>query len=367
MKIAIDCSQIIYGTGVSTYVENLVKNLLLVDKENEYILFGGSLRRINDLRLMVNGLRGNFKRKIFPIPPTIADLIWNRLHILPIEALIGKVDVFHSSDWSQPPTSAFKVTAVHDLAPVLFPDLGGRDFIRNVSEAHKARLEWVKKEVDRIIVPSNSTKSDLIDFGILEKKIVVIYEGVDEVFKQRSKETVENLKRKYRISGDYILAVGVGLRKNTDNIISAFEKVRPGKDLKLVVAGGTDQISETRGVVYTGYISNEEKATLYSGAETLVYPSIYEGFGLPILEAFACKCPVVTSDVSSMPEVAGNAAVLVDPSSVDSIAEGIKKALDNKKGLVEKGIKRAKEFSWQKAAEETLEVYREAASLLTKK
>lgn len=367
MRITIDVSQIIYGTGVSIYVENLVKNLLTIDKENEYVLFGGSLRRFSELKKKLHKyhatVRGSSGREvIFPIPPTLADLIWNRLHILPIEYLVGKIDVFHSSDWSQPPAFAFKVTTIHDLAPILFPELAGRDFIRNVAEAHRTRLGWVKKEADRIIVPSNSTKSDLINFGIPEKKIVVIYEGVDEVFNPQKKETVESVKRKYRIGGDYLLAVGVGLRKNTENIISAFERVRPGRDLKLVVVGGTDQTSETRGVIYTGYISNKEKVALYSGAEALVYPSLYEGFGLPILEAYSCKCPVVTSNISSMPEVAGDAAVLVDPSSVDSITEGIKKVLDNKKGLVEKGIKRVKEFSWQKAAEKTLKVYNEATS-----
>ncbi|KKQ96568.1 MAG: hypothetical protein UT23_C0029G0007, partial [Candidatus Woesebacteria bacterium GW2011_GWA1_39_12] len=107
MKIAIDISQSIYGTGVSWYTRSLVENLLTLDDQNEYLLFGGSLRRLGELRKFAKG-------KYYPIPPSLADFIWNRLHVLPIENLIGEVDVFHSSDWTQPPSKAFKVTTVHD-------------------------------------------------------------------------------------------------------------------------------------------------------------------------------------------------------------------------------------------------------------
>ena len=123
MKIGIDISQVIYGTGVSTYTENLVKALLLQDKKNEYLLFGGSLRRRADLKTFVSELKGNFESKFFPIPPTLGDILWNRLHILPIEKLVGDLDVFHSSDWTQPPSKAFKVTTVHDLIPLKFPGI----------------------------------------------------------------------------------------------------------------------------------------------------------------------------------------------------------------------------------------------------
>lgn len=349
MKIALDISQIIYGTGVSRYTQNLVSSLLAIDKDNDYILFGGSLRRLSELR--------KYSTKIFPIPPKLADIIWNKLHIIPIEYLVGKIDVFHSSDWSQPPASAFKVTTVHDLAPIKFP----KETPKDVVSAHTARLDWVKKEVDRIIVPSDSTKEDLISLDFKAEKIRVIPEAPSVNFKKQAEGKIAELKKKLNIYGKYLLAVGASERKNTKKVISAFERVRPGEDLILVLAGRSqDRVEGARGVRVLGHIDEETLITLYSGAEVLVYASLYEGFGLPILEAFASACPVVTSNVSSMPEVAGDAAVLVDPEDVDSIVDGIKEALKRKKELIKKGLARVKEFSWEKTARGTLGVYQES-------
>ncbi|MGB6839152.1 MAG: glycosyltransferase family 1 protein, partial [Microgenomates group bacterium] len=121
-----------------------------------------------------------------------------------------------------------------------------------------------------------------------------------------------------------------------------------------------EKIEQRRGVRFVGHVSIDELPVFYSGAEALVYPSLYEGFGLPILEAFACRTPVVTSNISSLPEVAGGAAELVDPYDTDSIAEGIRAALGRRKGLIKKGLKRVEDFSWEKTAKMTLEVYNEA-------
>jgi len=356
MKIAIDISQVVYSTGVSVYTKNLVENLLKLEKqslplrgkENEYLLFGGTLRRTNELK--------KFASKIFPIPPTLADLIWNKLHVFPIEYLVGKIDVFHSSDWTQPPSRAFKVTTVHDLSPLVLPEWTDK----NVAEVHKRRLVWVKKEVDRVIAVSEATKKDLIEHGFNEEKIRVIYEAPDPIFRPASKVAVERLKKTYKIAGSYILVVGTSPRKNTDRILKAYRAVKmPGLTL-VIVGDSTRSDYEADGALRVGRIDDEELATFYSGAEALIYPSLYEGFGLSIVQAFASGCPVVTSNISSMPEVAGDAAVLVDPYSVESIAEGIKDALENREGLIQKGLKRVKEFSWEKTARETLEVYKEA-------
>ena len=358
MKIAIDISQVIYGTGVSRYTENLVKALLSIDKDNEYILFGGSLRRISNFQLPISNFRGNFKSKIFPIPPRLADVVWNRLHLFPIDYLIGKIDVFHSSDWTQPPSSAFKVTTVHDLSPIKFP----KETPQVVVSAHTARLEWVKKEVDRIIVPSDSTKEDLVSLGFEGEKIRVISEAPSGNFKKQDEGKIADLKKKLNIHGKYLLGVGVSERKNTKRAVAAFERVRPGEDLTLVLVGRFQSwVEGTRGVRALGHIDEETLITLYSGAQALVYPSLYEGFGLPILEAFACECPVVTSNVSSMPQVAGGFAVLDDPLDVNSIAEGIKGVLKDRKRLISKGLRRVKEFSWEKTARDTLRVYKEAS------
>lgn len=356
MRIAIDISQIVYGTGVSVYTKNLVENLIKIDKENEYLLFAGTLRRKGDI------LKIFPQARVFPIPPTAADLIWNKLHILPIEKLIGRVDVLHTSDWTEPPSKAFKVTTIHDLAPILYPNLFPRDIIRSIVGTHKMKLAWTKRESERIIVPSTATKEDLIRLGFDGGKIRVIAEAPSEIFKPMSDEDVRRLKSKYQIAGKYLLAVGMDPRKNSERIIKAFDLVRAGRDLKLVFVGSQKymNITENRNIRIAGQIPLTELPVFYSGAEALIYPSLYEGFGLPILEAFACGTPVVTSNLSSMPEVAGNAAVLVDPNDVNSIADGVKKALDGPKGLAEKGYERVKLFSWEKTAKATLNVYNES-------
>lgn len=354
MKVGIDISQIIYETGVSHYTLNLVSNLLKIQKNEEYIFFGGSLRRLQDLKEITSGLEGRFKLRLFPFPPTAAGFVWNVLHILPVEALIGKVDVFHSTDWSQPPSRAFKVTTVHDLAPVLFPKLSHPRIVRT----HHKRLKWVQKEVDRVIVPSLATKKDLIEYGVDEKKIRLVPEAVADDFTRVDDQEVSRIKAKYGIEGNYLLSIGVGERKNTQRTIKAFLSLNSG--LKLVLIGrNTGEYRKNPNIIFTGHVASNELRAFYSGAQGLVYPSIYEGFGLPILEAFACDCPVLTSNLSSLPEVAGDAAILVDPNSTDSVLSGMKELLKSSRVLTKKGRNRLKYYSWQRTAAETLKIYKE--------
>jgi len=356
MKIGIDISPVLYGTGVSRYTENLVKNLLKLNSGDDYVLFGGSLRRRKGLVRFASTLSGIFVSKFFYYPPTLADIVWNRMHKFKVEKLIGKIDVFHSSDWTQPPTDAFKVTTIHDLIPLKFP----KCIHPQIVSVHRRRLEWVKKEADRVVVPTEATKKDSVIYGIAEEKIRVISEAPG--YSLSSRKDVDGVKRKYNIRTKYLLAVGLSPYKNTERIIKAFDLVGGGKDLKLVVVGRPNfvDIKERRGVMFVGSIPDTELSTLFTGAEALVFPSLYEGFGLPILDAFNCGIPVVTSNISSMPEVAGDAAVLVDPYDVNSIAEGIEKVLRGPKGFIEKGLARIKDFSWEKTAQETLKVYKES-------
>jgi len=357
MRIAIDISQIVYGTGVSVYTKNLVENLLNLDRKNEYILFAGVLRKRQDIKRFVRNLKGNYKTKILPIPPKLSDILFNKIHFVGIEKFIGKQDVFHSSDWTQPSYDGFKVTTVHDLSPLLFP----KSTPKNIYSAHKDRIKWVLKEVDRIIVPSGQTKKDLVKIGADEKIIRVIHEGVSDIFRKYPNFQIEKVKKNLRVRGKYIISVGISQRKNTKRLIEAYELARAGQDIDLVLVGDPKiSLPQTRGVNILGHVSDLELASLMSGAECLIYPSLYEGFGLPILEAFACGCAVVTSNYGSMKEVASDAAVLVNPQSTESIVEGIKMALKNKKDLIRKGRRRVKDFSWRKTAEETLKVYQEA-------
>ncbi len=198
------------------------------------------------------------------------------------------------------------------------------------------RLYWVKKEVDLVIADSKATKNDLVELlGFDEKKIKVIYLGVSDSWKEKpvNINKLKVIKKKYKIKGEYILSVGtLEPRKNIKSVIKAFNELKKS-NLKLVLVGklgwGGDikKITEKidSGVVVTGFIPDEDLAPLYQGAHCFVYPSLYEGFGLPVLEAMASGTPVITSNVSSLLEIAGEAALLVDPKKTSEITKALKK------------------------------------------
>lgn len=353
LKIAIDVSPVIYGIGTSVYTQSLVRSLLEIDKKNQYLLFGGSLRRADEIKAFFNSLGGNYLGRVFPIPPTLANIIWNKLGVLPVERLVGEVDVFHSSDWTQPPSKAFCVTTVHDLWPILYPDKTNP----KIAAVHQLRLQRVKIYADAIIVPSKATKKDLIDFGISEQKIIVIYEAVSPKFLDTKSE--KRMKTNNFVKKPYFLSVGVGYRKNTIRLLEAFGKFNKKHEYQLIVVGNpTDgTFSDSKDVIFTGHISDLELKSLYSNAEALIYPSLHEGFGLPILEAFSHDCPVITSNCSSMVEIARDAAILVDPLSIDSIVDGIEQLEKRKSVILRNAKSRLKDFSWEKTASQTLKVY----------
>ena len=371
MKIGIDISQIVYGTGVSVYTKNIVKSLLKVDDKDEFLLFGGSLRQRKALKDFISSLSSykNVSGKVFFIPPKLADILWNKLHILPIDNLIGKVDVFHSSDWTQPPSNSAKVTTIHDFGFLKYPSTAHP----KISSVMKDRFKWIKKDVDLIIAISKATKNDIVDIlGISPSKVKVVYEALPkDIKKVQNNKLIADVKKKYKIKNDFLLSVAtLEPRKNLKRVILAFKEVKKIiPDMQLVLAGklGWDQdIKKMMGkrpkdIIFTGFIDREhELSSLYSSASCFVFPSLYEGFGLPILGAMVCGCPVVTSNISSMPEVAGDAAILVEPLEVESISHGVIKAIKEKDTLIKKGFKQIDNFSWEKAAKETLKVYKQA-------
>lgn len=363
MKIGIDISPIVYGSGVSAYTRNLVENLLRIDKSNRYTLFFSSLRReLTGFAVTGYGLRVILKT--FKLPPTLLDILWNKLHVLPVENFVGNVDVFHASDWTQPPAKSAKlVTTIHDLS-----FLNAAETVHpKVYAAQKRRLKWVKKEADAVIAVSEATKTDVVELLQIDpEKVHVVYEALPEDVKKLKVESekLKVLREKYEIEKPYILAYGSQApRKNIERLIAAFEHFRlQNADFQLVISGeykpeGLDE-AEKKEIVVTGFLPRENYLTLLSGARALAYPSLYEGFGLPILEAFYFGVPVLTSDCSSMPEVGGDAAIYVHPTSIDSIVEGLKEATGNNvDDNIKRGRERVKEFSWEKAAKETIGIY----------
>lgn len=357
MKIAIDVSQIIFKTGVSRYTQLLLQGLTHIDNKNNYVLFGGSLRRRREIDLAIKRIinsNTNFQSKTYLTPPTLLDLIWNKFHFLSIENFVGNVDVFHSSDWTQPPAKAFKVTTVHDLIAFKYPNL----MHQNIVATMKRRLNWVKKEVDKIIVPSTSTKMDLVEYGFDEKKIIVIFEA--NYVNSANVNQVKIVQSKFGIKGNYLLAMGYTPYKNSKRIVEAFNKLKLSGYTLVIIGKKFHNFSNHSKIIQTGFVSTQQYSSLLTGAKALIFPSLYEGFGIGILDSFACHTPVVTSDVSSMPEIAGGAAVLVNPRSAKSIADGIEEVLKFTDKYVKKGTERIKNFSWEKTAMETLEVYQSA-------
>jgi len=332
MRIGFDISQIAHPGGVATYTKSLAENLSKI-KELEMVYFYSSLRR---------PFKGKLKGvKAFRLPPTLFEVLFNRVRNVPIEKFLGPLDIFHSSDWVQPPSKAKKVTTYHDVIPLKFPQWSHPKIV----DVHKRRLKLVEKEIDMVIAVSESTKNDLLKLSnIPEEKITVIYEGVGNNFKPRSKERIEEFKKKYKLPDEFILAIGgVGERKNLKRIKQA------SKGFDLVITGET-----------LSFIPDEDMPLLYSAASILLYPTLYEGFGLPVLESMACGTPVVTSYNSSIPEIAGKAVLFAKEDDVEDIKKRIEQAMDNgwRKDLIKEGLKQAAKFSWEKTAKETAEVYR---------
>ena len=372
MKIAIDISQIVYGTGVSNYTANLVRHLLKIDKRNQYILFGTSLRQRHKLDEFKKslGIYENVTFKFRFLPPTLFELLTNRLRILSAEKLVGQeVDVFHSSDWTQPKVKSKntkKVTTIHDMTVYLFPS----SFDPKIIKIQRQRLAKVKEEVDLVIADSRSTKEDVVKFlEIPDEKVRVVYLAASDEFRPADDEKVKDVLRKYKIKKPYILSVATQEpRKNIQKLIDSFEKIKeehPDFSLVLVGKQGWGQgFHSTEGVIWTGYIPKEDLVSAHSGCRVFVYPSLYEGFGLPILEAMACGVPVVTSNNSSMTEIAKDVAILVDPRNEIQLEKAIKMvinlSLEDYQKMVRASLNCSRKFTWTKTAKETLKINREA-------
>ena len=332
IKVGFDISQVIHPGGVANYTKNLAIELQK-NPDLEMAFFFSALRK------SYHGELKNVKK--FRLPPSLFEVLFNRIRNVGIEQFIVPVDIFHSSDWVQPPSKAKKVTTYHDVVALKFPQWSSPKIVA----VNKRRLKIVEKEIDKIIAVSHSTKNDLLEVSKLrDEQIEVIYEGVSKDFKPATEKEKVNFKKKYNLPENFVLATGgVGERKNLKRIKEA------AKDYNLVTTFEDIMVSD------------DELPILYSSAQCLVYTTLYEGFGLPVLESMACGTPVITSNMSSLPEIAGDAAVLIDPENVGKIRKNIEEVLvDNelRKELVKKGLKRAQEFSWEKTSDQTAKLYK---------
>ena len=370
MKIGMDISQTVYGTGVSRYTEELVKSLLKIDTRNDYIFFGASLRLYPKLLNLKKGLSDhkNVSFKLIPLPLFVFEFLFNKLHILPIEHLIGPVDLLHTSDWLEPPIrSAKKVTTIHDLTVYLFPNSISPRIVSN----QKRKLDLVKKETDLIITVSQATKDDLIKFlQIPESKIKIIYSAASGEFKPQDEDKVNAVLAKHKIKKPYILSVATQEpRKNIQKLVDAHQRMKEKRDgINLVLVGKygwgpANSANLDEDIISTGFVSQDDLLALYSGCRVFAYPSLYEGFGLPILEAMACGAPVVTSNNSSMAEIAKDAAILIDPRNENQLVKALEMVIDLKledyQKMVNASLNRARKYTWVKTARETLQIYKE--------
>lgn len=377
-RIALDYTPAFEQTGgIGRYARELTAALAAIDSSNTFRLFVAGAAKSQ----LPKPPAENFTWKPTRISAKWLARLWHRMGLrVPVEAFIGTVDLYHATDFVLPPTRKETRTllTVHDLSFIRVPAAA--------SPALKAYLdETVPRSVeaaDHILADSEATKSDLTDlYGARADKITVLYSGVDTGFSQVSDpREIERVCVKYGLEQiRYLLSVGtVQPRKNYSRVIEALAEIRRmGHELHYVIAGASgwleDEMKQTiertamdEYVHLLGLVEDRDLPALYSGARMLAMVSLYEGFGLPVLEAMACGTPVITSNLSSLPEVAGEAALLVDPYDTGAIREAIVELetdADKRTQLIQAGILQATRFSWMRAARQLRSVYDEMLSM----
>jgi glycosyltransferase involved in cell wall biosynthesis len=361
------------GGGIGRLVRDLITALAKIDTENRYKLFVSGVSPAD----VPTAPGTNFSWKPTRLSPRWLARIWHRARIpLPVEVWTGKVDLFHATDFVLPPalSSTKTIVTVHDLSFVRVPDAASPrlyDFLSTVvpRSVHQA---------DRVIADSEATRQDLLElYGLDESKVDVLLSGITQKYKPVLFDMT--IRKKYGIPDTpYLFSIGtIQPRKNYSRSIQALAHLRQqGYDLNFVIAGGKgwleDEMYQTikktglREYVHLiGFADDEDLPALYSSAECTLFPSLYEGFGFPVLESMSCGTPVITSNVSSLPEVAGNAAILVNPYSVEAITAAVRRVLDDsilRQTLIERGFQQAKKFTWERSARQLRQIYTDVLS-----
>ena len=345
-------------SGIGRYCSNLINELITLCNDNDFSILSNDNKENITCDVKIS------KSPVFSIMEQIE---------IPLLNIKNKIDLFHSPHFVFPVFGANKlILTIHDLTPFIFP----KDFSIFARLYIKFMLNIAKYKADKIIVVSENTKKDLIRlFKFLDSKIKVIYHGVDSKFHPIEESSkIKFIKEKYKTGENFILYTGnIKPNKNVSRLIEALAIINKNRDIKLVIAGKKyavyhkvlKEIEENNlneNVIFTEFVSDEDLVLLYNAATVFVYPSLYEGFGFPPLEAMACGVPVITSNTSSLLEVVGDAAITIDPYDVNGLASAITSVLENpdlQRELRIKGLLRAKSFSWSKAAKETYDLYEE--------
>lgn len=360
-------------SGVEEYTENLLAHLLSLDKNIKFKLFHSSLR--NDLKKYQWMNLPNVEVFSFRLPNKLlftSSRLFNRPHI---DKLIGGADVFFSPHFLLASLSpdCKRVTTFHDMSYSNFKEFFS--WRRNLWHNFEMRPSWQGRHSDKIIAVSESTRNDLIQsYKLNPKKVAVVYSGVSNSIARPPENQLELFKKSNNLPEKFILFLGkLEPRKNIIGLIRAFNFLKTQnnfEDLGLVIVGSPGwlykniyreaEASEYKDkIIFKNYIKDEDRKFYYSLASVFVYPSFFEGFGFPPLEAMACGTPVVTSFNSSLPEVVGDGGILVDPNNLVDISMAVKSILVDpglRKLLIKKGLERTQSFSWDRCARETLGV-----------
>lgn len=366
MKIAIDAYYALFQSGgIARYSRCLISAIAEITSSDRLVLFYNRFRERGPAWQPQSDI---CRIRQLYFPRRLLECLWHSVDWPPIEVFCGSVDLFHGLHFILPPSrKALKVLTVHDLTYLKFPDYFTE---RRLNErGYRQLLPRALARAHAVIAVSHKTREDLIDLmRFPEDKVRVIHEGVEpHFFVPLEERKAADIRQRYGLISPYLIFL-VGTpepRKNLANTVTAVRRAAPKLNLALV--GPQKPLRKLIGdnvqhVTFTDVVSDEHLPALLSGAQISLYPSLYEGFGLPVLESMASGVPVIASNRGALPEVAGEAAILIDPEDVDSMAEAISALLADEtlqRRLAVMGKKRAAEFSWRKTALETLALYRE--------
>ena len=369
MTIAINTLPLLDNqAGAERYTRNIINYLVRLNGDHQYHLI---LSRINQSLYRPN--QGNFQQTVVDVNTRhkLLRILSEQIYLPRLLKRQGVNLLFSPCNIGPRFLSVPLVITLFDLHWLRFPELFSPLRLAYLRRA----LTWSARKAEAVLTISENSKKDLINLlSVPEEKITVTYVGLDPLFREiPEKSELQELRRRYGLKDRFILSVGqLHKRKNIPGLLQAYQRLAAHSPLnvQLVLAGGEgDGAAEVREavrqigrdrVVFTGCLPDEDLLRFYHAAECLVYPSFYEGFGLPVLEAMACGCPVITSNVSSLPEVAGEAALLIDPLRIETISTALVSLLTNpglSQSLIRKGFEQARRFTWEAAARKTLDVF----------